>query len=402
MIENEVAVIEDEVMSKEEMQLTDICFVVSRDKLLLAMSQICGVVERRNAVPILANVKLDISQGMLKLAATDMDRQVTIDIEISKVTNHGSTTVPAHLFHDIIRKIPNGFDIDIKIDDARAHIRSGQSRFNLSVLNPSSFPSMDDLELNNQVTLNVKDCYQVLNKAKLAISNDEVRYYLNGLYLHFKNDTLHGVATDGHRLFCSMLKTGVDMADVGIILPKKSVYELLKIIAVKSKESDLSEVSIDFSENRIRFHCGNVDFYSKLIDGKFPDYKQVIPAADKASLKLQIAVNVLSEVVDRVSTISSDKTRAIIFVYDKCGKLEISSSAPDNGNDAVESIEVVEISNKLENGLSIGINSRYVLDVLSIIDDEEIYINIYGNESSILIQGKSDDTSEYVIMPLRV
>jgi len=368
---------------------------VERAELLRSLGHVHRVVERRNTIPILANVLVKAEKGKLSLKATDLDLEVTDSIA-AEVSPAGSTTVPAHMFYDIVRKLPEGAQVVIEGSGDRAvlSIRAGRSRFTLQTLPESDFPDLAAGDMTHSFTLPAADLKRLIDKTQFAISTEETRYYLNGIYLHAagaaKSATLRAVATDGHRLAQCELPLPAGAAGMpGIIIPRKTVGEVQRLI-----ETGEGEVGIELSAGKIRFTIGNVVLTSKLIDGSFPDYARVIPLNnDKV---LTVDKKDFEAAVDRVSTVSSERGRAVKLSLTG-GRLVLSVTNPDSGS-ATEEIEVEYGADPLD----IGFNSRYLLDIAAQIEGEVAVLKLADPGSPTLIQDKDAKGALYVLMPMRV
>jgi DNA polymerase-3 subunit beta len=353
------------------------------------------VVERRNTIPILANVLIRSEKSKLGLKATDLDLEVSETIP-AEVGPGGSTTVPAHMIYEIVRKLPDGSQIVLEASGDRAvlTIRAGRSRFTLQTLPESDFPDLNAGEMTHKFALPAADLKRMIDKTQFAISTEETRYYLNGIYLHAatsgKSETLRAVATDGHRLaqYEIAIPSGAKGMP-GIIVPRKTVGEVQRLI-----EDNDAEIGIELSQAKIRFTIGDVVLTSKLIDGTFPDYARVIPLGNDKELKVD--KNEFEHAVDRVSTVSSERGRAVKLSLAN-SKLTLSVTNPDSGS-ATEEIEVEYESDPLD----IGFNSRYLLDIASQIEGETALLKLSDPGSPTLIQDKEAKGALYVLMPMRV
>jgi DNA polymerase III subunit beta len=368
---------------------------VERSELLNSLGHVHRVVERRNTIPILANVLLRADRSKLSLKATDLDVEVTDSIA-AEVSPGGSTTVPAHMFFDIVRKLPEGAQIVLESSGDRAAlaIRAGRSRFTLQTLPESDFPDLAPGEMTHKFSLKAADLKRLIDKTQFAISTEETRYYLNGIYLHAagaaKAPTLRAVATDGHRLAQMELDLPKGAAGMpGIIIPRKTVSEVQRLM-----EDNEAEVAIELSSGKIRFTIGDAVLTSKLIDGTFPDYARVIPAGNDK--ELVVDKKEFEAAVDRVSTVSSERGRAVKLSISG-GKLLLSVTNPDSGS-ANEELEVEYAADPLD----IGFNSRYLLDIAAQIESEAAVLKLADPGSPTLIQDKEPHGALYVLMPMRV
>src|SRR5437870_11193786 len=353
---------------------------VERAALLRSLGHVHRVVERRNTIPILANVLIKAEKSKLAFKATDLDVEVTETIS-AEVGPGGATTVPAHMFYEIVRKLPEGAQIVLEASGDRAvlTIRAGRSRFTLQTLPESDFPDLAAGDMTHTFKVAAADLKRLIDKTQFAISTEETRYYLNGIYLHVagsaKSQTLRAVATDGHRLAQTDLSVPAGAAGMpGVIVPRKTVTEVQRLI-----EDSGAEVSIELSSAKIRFSIGDVVLTSKLIDGTFPDYARVIPSGNDK--ELVVDKKDFEAAVDRVSTVSSERGRAVKLAL-SAGKLVLSVTNPDSGS-ATEELEVEYASDALD----IGFNSRYLLDIAGQIEGEVAMLKLADPGSPTLMQG---------------
>ena len=368
---------------------------IERGLLLKVLTHIQSIVERRNTIPILSNVKLDAPGGQLSLNATDMDLDI-VETVPADVASAGSTTAPAHTLFDIVRKLPDGAHVQLDTSGSNDTLKlsSGRSRFTLTCLPTEDFPVLSGGELPHKFTVSSADLKNLIDRTRFAISTEETRYYLNGIYLHTAErngvQVLRSVATDGHRLASVDVPLPAGASGMpGVIVPRKAVTELRKLI------EDLDgEVSIALSDTKIRFGFDGAVLTSKLIDGTFPDYDRVIPTDnDKV---LEVNTKQFQEAVDRVSAISSERSRAVKMTLSD-GNLMLSVNSPDNDT-ATEELAVKYDAGPLE----IGFNARYLLDIAAQIDGEEARFNLADAASPTLVQDKDDASALYVLMPMRV
>ncbi|HRJ70019.1 MAG TPA: DNA polymerase III subunit beta [Beijerinckiaceae bacterium] len=368
---------------------------VEQAALLKSLGHVHRVVERRNTIPILSNVLLRAEAGKLWLKATDLDIEVTESLA-ADAAQGGSTTVPAHVLYDIVRKLPDGAQVSLEQagDASQLTVRSGRSRFTLQALPDSDFPDLAAGTLSHRFEVAATELRRLLEKTQFAISTEETRYYLNGIYLHAVEGEagaiLRAVATDGHRLAQSDTPAPKGASGMpGVIVPRKTVAEIQKLLA--EAEGD---ITVELSTAKIRFSVGSVVFTSKLIDGTFPDYARVIPTRNDK--RLTVELDEFARSVDRVSTISSERGRAVKLALAD-GKLVLSVNNPDAGQ-AVE-----ELSVDYESGpLDIGFNARYLLDITAQLDGDTALFKLADPGSPTLIQDRDGAPNLYVLMPMRV
>lgn len=368
---------------------------VERAQLLKSLGHVHRVVERRNTIPILANVLIRAERAKLSLKATDLDLEVNEAIA-AEVSPAGAITVPAHMFYDIVRKLPEGSQIIVEATGDRGvlTIRAGRSRFTLQTLPESDFPDLNAGDMTHSFKLQSAELKKMIDKTQFAISTEETRYYLNGIYLHALDvegrPVLRAVATDGHRL--ARVDTAAPQGAVGmpgVIVPRKAVAEIQKLL-----EDGESEVAVELSATKIRVATADVVLTSKLIDGTFPDYQRVIPGGNDK--RLTVDKGDFAASVDRVSTISSERGRAVkLSMAD--GRMTLSVTNPDSGS-ATEEIEVDYDSSPLD----IGFNARYLMDIAAQLDGDTALLKLADPGSPTVIQDREGASALYVLMPMRV
>jgi DNA polymerase-3 subunit beta len=364
---------------------------IERAQLAKSLAHVHRVVERRNTIPILANVLLRAGKTSVELKATDLDLEI-VETAPGEGKTTGSTTVPAHMIHDIVRKLPEGAQVELQsaADGTQLQVRAGRSKFTLQALPETDFPDLAAGEMSHSFNIASADLKRLIERTQFAISTEETRYYLNGIYLHAVDDKLRAVATDGHRLAQAEIKAPKGAKGMpGIIIPRKTVAEVQRLV-----DDAGEEVKIELSSTKIRFSLGNAVLTSKLIDGTFPDYGRVIPAANDKTLIVDKAEFMAA--VDRVSTVSSERGRAVkLALID--GKLTLSVVNPDSGS-ATEELEVEYGAEALD----IGFNGRYLLDILQQIEGEKARLKLADPGSPTLIEDMEAAGALYVLMPMRV
>ena len=367
---------------------------IERASLLRSLGHVQSVVERRNTIPILSNVLMKAEDGVLSLATTDMDLEIDESVA-ANIKEPGATTVPAHTLHDIVRKLPEDSDVELTLnaEGTQMSVKAGRSQFKLSCLQTTDFPEIGAGDLPNGFAIPAADLRALIDRTKFAMSTEETRYYLNGIYLHEADQdgvkVLRAVATDGHRLARFEMPLPEGAAGMpGIIIPRKTIGELRKLV-----DEAADAIHITLSESKIRFAFDHIVLTSKLIDGTFPDYQRVIPEGNDKIV--EVDAKMLTSAVDRVSTISDGKSRAIKIALN--GKqMTVSASSAESGS-ATEEVEV-----NGETDIEIGFNAKYLLDITSQIEGEGCRLTLADPASPTIIQDNSDPSALYVLMPLRV
>jgi len=366
---------------------------IERAVLLKSLSHVQSVVERRNTIPILSNVLIEATaSGGLRLMATDLDLQIVETVE-AQVEAPGATTVSAHTLFDIARKLPEGSQVQLSAAEGKMQVNAGRARFNLQTLPRDDFPVIAEGELPTRFELPSETLKQIIDKTRFAISTEETRYYLNGIFLHVSDEAqpvLKAAATDGHRLARVTVPRPEGAAGMpDVIIPRKCVAELRKLL-----DEVEGSVEVSLSPTKIRFGLGSAILTSKLIDGTFPDYSRVIPTANDKLLKLD--PRSFMEGVDRVATIASEKTRAVKMALER-DKITLSVTSPENGTAAEE------VSGEYgAEGFEIGFNARYLLDILGQIEGDTVEVHLADAAAPTLIRENDKAAALYVLMPMRV
>ncbi len=369
---------------------------VERGAFLKALGHVQSVVERRNTIPILSNVLIEAAKGRLKLTATDLDIEIIESIP-ADVLRNGASTAPAHMLYDIVRKMPEGSQVQAELvsgDAGRLIVSAGAIRFELACLPKEDFPQMSAGTLPHRFNLASAGLITLIEKTRFAISTEETRFYLNGIYLHAMKDgksgRLRAVATDGHRLARHELELPDGARDIpGVIIPRKTVAELRRLL-----EDAEGAIEIGLSDTKVQFTFNSIELTSKLIDGSFPDYQRVIPSGNDKVLTLD--AKEFSLAVDRVSTISADKTRAVKLNLDK-DRVTLSVVNPESGT-ATEDVG----ANYQASPIEIGFNARYLLDITGQITGKDVRFLLADAGSPTLIEDAQDGSTLYVLMPMRV
>lgn len=368
---------------------------IERSALSKALGHVQSVVERRNTIPILSNVLLQAEGGALSLTATDLDIEISEQAP-ADVAGKGATTVSALTLFEIVKRLPDGAQVRLELsgEEGRLQVSSGRSQFALAVLPEDDFPSLSADDLETRFSMPTSDLRRLLGKSRFAMSQEETRYYLNGVYLHAHTDgdapSLRAAATDGHRLarIDAPLPDGAG-AMPGVIVPRKAIAELGRLL-----EDAEENVEVAVSSAKIRFGFGAGYLTSKLIDGSFPDYERVIPKGNPNVLRVETTD--FAQAVDRVSTVSADRTRSVKLALE-ADRLRLTVNNPEAGS-ALEELSVDYGGDPLE----IGFNARYLLDVAQQIDGETATFKLADPSSPTVILDEEDERALYVLMPLRV
>ncbi len=369
-------------------------FVVKRDSLLKSLNFVQGVVEKKNTLPILSNVLIQLRDKKLSIVATDLDIIFYDEIQDVKVINEGSTTTSAAILYDILRKISSNAELNFDLkSENKLSLKSDNSDFNLLCLPTDNFPTFSDKFNGQEIDLDNKRFLKLLNKTRISISNDDTRHYLNGVYLHLTEaggrNFLTGVATDSHRLSSSSLEI-TNISDFNpIILPRKTVFQLCSLLTESS-----DKLILQTSENKIKFTLGKTQLISKVIDGKFPDYKKVVPTNNDKKLILSSKDFISS--IERVASVSLDRKEGVKLSIGKDNvQLSVNSANSGEGNEKIK-------ANFNSENLNISFNSKYLVDIASEVEDSNLKINLKDSVSPVLIEDASDKNTYYVIMPMKI
>jgi len=364
-------------------------FELERQALLKPLQSVIGVVERRQTLPVLSNVLLDVGSDHLNVTATDLEVELRAGVAVDNA-EAGQITLPARKLVDIVRNLPEGAAVEVSVQGDRAVVKAAHSRFTLATLPAGDFPTVEEIGEVKGLELGQSALRRLIDKTHFSMALQDVRYYLNGLLLELEPSALRAVATDGHRLALSEMSDGVSVdAPKQVIVPRKGVQELLRLL----EQSD-DRVHVDLGENHIRVSLPEIRFTSKLIDGRFPDYGRVIP--QDAGNVVKVERDVLRQALVRASILSNEKYRGVRFVV-SADRLVIQSNNPEQ-EEAEEEVAAAYQGPELE----IGFNASYMLDALAAIEEQTVEIALIDANSSALISGEGNDRDKYVVMPMRL
>ena len=369
-------------------------FVVKRDTLLKSLNFVQGIVEKKNTLPILSNVLLQLKNKKLSIVATDLDIIFYDEIEDVRISTEGSTTTSASILYDILRKISSNSELsfDLKTKN-KLSLKSENSDFNLLCLPTDNFPTFADEFKEKEISIKSSKFLKLLNKTKISISNDDTRHYLNGVFIHLTESQgknfLTGVATDSHRLSSSSIEIENISNFSSLILPRKTVFQLCSLLADNSED-----LNIQTSENKIKFTLGKMKLVSKVIDGNFPDYRKVVPTNNDK--KLIVSSKDFINSIERVTSVSIDRKEGVKLLINKDNvQLSVNSANSGDGN------EKIQAKFDSEN-LNISFNSKYLIEIASEVENKDLKINLKDAVSPVLIEDVSDKNSFYVIMPMKI
>ena len=363
---------------------------IEQSALLKALAHAQSIVERRQTIPILANVLMETVEGGVQLKATDNELEIAEKIPAT-VVEEGAITVPAHKLYDIVRRLPEGSELSLTYveESAQVNIVSGRSKFSLASIAPEGFPSMAREEPPFSFTLSAVDLLMLINQTSFAVSVEETRYNLNGIFLHEKDDKLVAVATDGHRLACAKIAMPDGAKGMpGVIIPRKTISEIAKLAA-----ENVESIQVALSANQIRFQMGEMELSSRLVDGTYPDYEKVIPTNNDKTLDAD--AKALASVIERVSVVS-EKSRGIKLSLSE-NLLHVSATAADEGS-AEDELDAVYQGDAMD----IGFNYRYLLDILAQIKGQNVQILLQDGVSPVVLKDAADESALFVLMPMRV
>jgi len=365
-------------------------FILNRELLLTPLQQIVSVIEKRQTMPILANILFQLENNQLTLTGTDLEIQIVVKIPLQSDIS-GSITIPARKLLDICRLLPTEVDIKFELKDDKLKIQSGRSRFSVSTLKAEEYPKFEMSEMNCQFTIKAGQLKQAFDKTAFCMANQDIRYYLNGLMLSIFNDQLKLVGSDGHRLaiYEGKIEEKTEI-ESRIIIPRKGVVELIRLLDIDEE----LDIKVEFSANNIRIVIGSLTFSAKLVDSKYPDFSKVFDQAFKSPIQVQ--KQILKEALTRVSILSNEKFKGVEFTV-KGDNLKISTNNPEH-EEADEEVMVEYLGDPL----SIAFNSQYILDAVSNLDSELAVLTIAENSSSCFIEESSEQNYKFIVMPMRL
>ncbi|MFT4465497.1 MAG: DNA polymerase III subunit beta [Sodalis sp. (in: enterobacteria)] len=364
-------------------------FTVEREHLLKPLQQVSSPLGGRSTLPILGNLLLQVTEDRLLLTGTDLEMEMVARVALSDAHEPGATTVPARKFFDICRGLPEGAEIAVTLEGERMLIRSGRSRYSLSTLPASDFPNLDDWQSEVEFTLSQSILKRLIESTQFSMAHQDVRYYLNGMLFETEGEELRTVATDGHRLAVCAMSVGEALPSHSVIVPRKGVMELVRML-----DGGENPVKLQIGSNNIRSSVGDYIFTSKLVDGRFPDYRRVLPKnPDKT---LEAGCDVLKQAFARAAILSNEKFRGV-RLYLSANQLKITANNPEQ-EEAEEILDVAYQGSEME----IGFNVSYVLDVLNVLKCEEVRLLLTDGMSSVQIEDSASQAAAYVVMPMRL
>ena len=366
-------------------------FTTEKNEIVDALQMGASIAERRQTIPILANLRIVARDGKVEITATDLEIQIKTLTEVKKIVEEGEITVSARKMSELCRSLPDNEDLEFDLNNGKLTVSSKNFHADFATISALDFPELEIKEETNSLSISSSALQRLLNKTAFCMASQDVRYYLNGLLVEYKGGEVNAVATDGHRLALatSPLDKTITIDGERQILPRKAVLELSKILRQENED-----IKITFGNSSLSIQDENLDFSTKLIDGKFPDYEKVLPSGEPSSL--EVSKESLQSALSRASVLSNEKYRGVRFALDK-NTLKLTANNPEKES-AEELLEVKYSGSPMEIGFNIG----YILDVLGTIETDSIELNFYGDESSCLIKEPGNETEVYVIMPMRL
>lgn len=365
-------------------------FIINRDMLLKPLQMVSGAIERRHTLPILSNVLLDVTEQQLSLTGTDLEVELVATTQADEVITPGRITIPAKKLLDICRSLPDNAAIQVQLQGENCVLSCGKTKFTLSTLSANDYPNLESWQGDVNITLSRQQLRKLLDDTAFSMANQDVRYYLNGLLFEVDNTLVRTVATDGHRLALSSMElAGLAGQQKQIIIPRKGILEIMRLL-----NNDEQEISLSLGQNHIRLSDVNFVFSSKLIDGRFPDYRRVLPRNSTKQVTAHRAV--LKDACTRASILSNEKYRGVRFTLSP-SELQIVANNPEHE----QAEEIIEVEYNGDN-LEIGFNVGYLLDVLNTLDTDLVILHLNDANSSALIEGVGNIGASYVVMPMRL
>ncbi|OKP01830.1 DNA polymerase III subunit beta [Xenorhabdus eapokensis] len=364
-------------------------FIIEREQLLKPLQQVSSPLGGRPTLPILGNLLLQVTEGSLLLTGTDLEMEMKARVTLTQPHEQGATTVPARKFFDIWRGLPDGAEISVELDGDRILVRSGRSRFSLSTLPASDFPNLDDWQSEVEFSLPQATLKRLIESTQFSMAHQDVRYYLNGMLFETEGEELRTIATDGHRLAVCSMNIGQNLPSHSVIVPRKGVIELMRLL-----DGGDNPLQLQIGSNNIRAHVGDFIFTSKLVDGRFPDYRRVLPKnPDKT---LEASCDILKQAFSRAAILSNEKFRGV-RIYLSENQLRITANNPEQE----EAEEIVDVSYQ-GTEMEIGFNVSYMLDVLNALKCEQVSLLLTDATSSVKIENSASQAATYVVMPMRL
>ncbi|ELB2162561.1 DNA polymerase III subunit beta [Vibrio parahaemolyticus] len=364
-------------------------FTIERSHLIKPLQQVSGALGGRPTLPILGNLLIKVEENVLSMTATDLEVELVSKVTLEGDFEAGSITVPSRKFLDICRGLPDDAIITFVLEGDRVQVRSGRSRFSLATLPANDFPNIEDWQSEVEVSLSQADLRTLIDKTQFSMANQDVRYYLNGMLFEIDGTTLRSVATDGHRMAVSQTQLDADFAQKQIIVPRKGVQELVKLM-----DAPEQPVVLQIGSSNVRAEVNNFIFTSKLVDGRFPDYRRVLP--QHTNKTLIASCDELRQAFSRAAILSNEKFRGV-RVNLAGSEMRITANNPEQ-EEAEEMLDVTFEGDPIE----IGFNVSYVLDVLNTLRCEKVQVSMSDANASALIENADDDSAMYVVMPIRL
>ena len=365
-------------------------FSLSRESLLKPLLLVSGAVERKSTLPILSNILFDVSENRLTLTATDLELEMVASASVMNQGEDGKLTIPAKKLLDICKSLPEDSELIFETSDETVIISSGRSRYSLSTLPATDFPNIEEWKGDVEFRINKSDLLRLIESTHFSMANQDVRYYLNGMSIETEGQEIRSVATDGHRLaICKIADESLALPSRQVIVPRKGILEIIRLLDPVEEE-----IQVYLGSNHIRIIDNEYSFTSKLVDGRFPDYRRVLPRnGDKV---LETNKDELKQVLSRASILSNEKFKGVRLNFN-ASELKITANNPEQE----QAEEVIEV-NFPYGDLEIGFNVSYVLDVLNAIKDQEVKFTLADANSSVVIEGLGENEALYVVMPMRL